>query len=84
MFNLSSGKDNVVRLKKILKIAAERPPTDDSRSQATNSVYDHLRSFLKVSETKAGFSELVTQTVTDWNSLFNKSKQSYVHETLTC
>ena len=82
MLNPSSGKDNVVRLEKILQIVSERPETDDSRTSATNSVYGRLRSFLKPSKI-ANFGESVTKTVEEWTALFNLSKQAYSAE-LSC
>ncbi|OEH47563.1 hypothetical protein lpari_01488 [Legionella parisiensis] len=79
MQNPSSGKDNVIRVEKILQIAFERPESDESRTEATNSVYGRLRSFLKPSESPS-FSELVGTTVDEWTSLFKKSKESHLYE----
>ncbi|AWN73016.1 hypothetical protein LEAN103870_19750 [Legionella anisa] len=79
MLNPSSGKDNVIRVEKMLYIASERPESDESRTEATNSVYGRLRGFLKSSE-ESSFSELVGTTVDEWRGLFNKSKESHLNE----
>ncbi|HHF7367654.1 TPA: oxidoreductase [Legionella bozemanae] len=79
MQNPFAGKDNIVRVEKILQIVLERPESDESRTEATNSVYGRLRSFLKPSESP-GFSELVGATVDEWAGLFKKSKESHLHE----
>ncbi|KTD12013.1 oxidoreductase [Legionella gratiana] len=80
MLNPSSGKDNIIRIEKILQIASERPQSDCSRTEATNSVYGCLRSFLKRSEKGANFSELVATTVEEWTKLFEESKKAHVKE----
>lgn len=79
MVSPSSGKDNVVRLEKILQIVLERPEADETRSVATNSVYGRLRSLLKPKEAGT-FAESVERTVEEWTGLFNKSKESHRHE----
>lgn len=80
MLSTSSGKDNVVRLEKILQIVMDRPEFDESRTTATNSVYGRLRAFLRASE-EDNFAELVEKTVEEWVGLFNKSKESHLSET---
>lgn len=75
-----SGKDNISRMEKILQIASERPHSDGSRTAATNSVYGCLRSFLKLSDTKTNFSEIVLTTVDEWTRLFEESKKSHSRE----
>ncbi|MBI2786740.1 MAG: oxidoreductase [Legionella longbeachae] len=74
MLDPSSGKDNVLRLEKILQVVSERPKSDSSRTQATNSVYECLRSFLKPSESKDHLNDLVQKTIEEWTTLFNLSK----------
>ncbi|STY31538.1 oxidoreductase [Legionella wadsworthii] len=73
MINPSSGKDNVVRIEKIMQIVLERPEANESRSEATNSVYGRFRAFMK----SENFSDMVEKTVEEWGSLFKKSKESY-------
>ncbi|KTC93871.1 hypothetical protein [Legionella cincinnatiensis] len=80
MSSPSSGKDNIIRIEKILQIVSERPQSDGSRTEATNSVYGHLRSFLKHSETGATFPRLVSTTVEEWTKLFEESKKAHVKE----
>lgn len=82
MLSPTSGKDNLVRLEKILQIVLDRPIADETRSEATNSVYGRLRSLLKAQEEQISFAGLVDRTVEEWNSLFNKSKQSHHSESL--
>ncbi|AUH71169.1 oxidoreductase [Legionella sainthelensi] len=80
MLSPSSGKDNIIRIEKILQIVSERPESDGSRTEATNSVYGRLRSFLNCSETGTTFSEFVSTTVDEWTKLFEESKRAHVKE----
>lgn len=79
MMSPSSGKDNIVRIEKILQIVLDRPEFDESRTEATNSVYGRLRAFLK-SHDGTNFPEVVGKTVEEWTHLFNKSKESHLTE----
>lgn len=63
-----------------MQIVSERPESDGSRTEATNSVYGRLRSFLNCSETGTTFSEFVSTTVDEWTKLFEESKRAHVKE----
>lgn len=80
MLSPSSGKDNIIRIEKILQVVSERPEIDGSRTEATNSVYGRLRSFLNCSEKATTFSEIVSTTVEEWTKLFEESKRAHVKE----
>ncbi|QMT61745.1 oxidoreductase [Legionella sp. PC997] len=79
MLSPSSGKDNIVRLEKIFQIILERPESDESRTEATNSVYGRAREFFK-SHDYVDFTGMVEKTVEEWSLLFNKSKESHLSE----
>jgi hypothetical protein len=78
MHSPASGKDNVIRIEKILQIVAERPETDDTRTAATKSVYGRLRCILKAGEPATTFDDLVGEAVGEWASLFNSSKHAHL------
>lgn len=75
MIDTSSGKDNVLRLEKILQIVKDRPKSDPSRTPATNSIYDRLRYFVDVPDTTT-LLQAVVDTVEEWKALFNSSKNA--------
>ncbi|WP_454781666.1 oxidoreductase [Legionella sp. WA2022007384] len=79
MLSPSSGKDNVVRFEKIFQIILDRPESDESRTEATNSVYGRAREFLGPND-KADFTQMVEKTLEEWLSLFTRSKESNVKE----
>ncbi|CAM2730684.1 oxidoreductase [Legionella steigerwaltii] len=80
MLSPSSGKDNLVRIEKILQIVLDRPPTGSSRSDATKSVYGRFRAFLESNKDHVNYTGLVDETVEEWAGLFNKSKESHHSE----
>ncbi len=68
-----AGKDNVQRLAKIFSAVLSRPETNATRTAATNSVYDRLRSIVKP---KSGdkLDALADVAVKEWELLFEESK----------
>ncbi|PWY55698.1 oxidoreductase [Legionella qingyii] len=80
MLSPTSGKDNIERFEKIFQIILDRPESDESRAEATNSVYGRARDFFKPHD-DTDFTEMVEKTVEEWSNLFTKSKESHLGET---
>lgn len=74
MIDENSG-NNVLRIGKIFTAVSERPESDPSRTEATNSVYDRIRKFLQPLKGSDTLELLVEQTIDEWSTIFESSKR---------
>lgn len=75
MHDEHAGKDNVQRLELIFRAVLSRPIQNGTRTTATNSVYNRIRELLKPSDPTKNTQQLVDETVDEWRSLFEESKE---------
>lgn len=78
MRDQASGDDNIQRLAKIFRIVLERPVDDGSRTPETRSVYDGIRKICvpdELGKTRSLLHEVVTQVASEWQDLFEASKE---------
>lgn len=71
-----AGSNNVMRLAGILAIVKSRPEEDESRSDATNSVYNGIRKILDQSVDE------IEAIATEWDNLFKASKREMAHSSV--
>lgn len=70
----NSGQNNVERLEKIFITVLNRPFSNNSRTKATNSVYDRIRELFKPRDNNKTLDSLVDEIIEEWEELFSKSK----------
>lgn len=78
MHDENAGNNNIQRLERIFAAVLSRPETDLSRTKATNSVYERIRDLFKPNESGVGFKERAAGAVTEWEHLFEGSKEKNV------
>ncbi len=74
MKNENAGSTNVQRIERIFLAVLSRPEKDDSRTPATNSVYDRLRDFFNPKKADEPLQKRVNDAVDEWLTLFEESK----------
>ncbi|KGP64059.1 oxidoreductase [Legionella norrlandica] len=70
----NSGNDNVLRMGKIFFSVLKRPESDSTRTSATNSVYDRIRSLLQPLKNSETLEKLANEAISEWRTLFENSK----------
>lgn len=73
MYSASSGKTNVDRLELIFLSVLRRPEQNETRREATISVYSRLRDLLKPCNQGESLQLRVDNAVSEWKSLFSQS-----------
>lgn len=78
----NSGKNSVERLEKIFITVLSRPVKDNSRTLATNSIYDRIRELLEPLKNEKDLDQLVNDIVKEWKELFEKSKGAMLYKSI--
>ena len=73
-----AGKDNVRRIGALFYIVLKRPETDETRTDATKSVYGHMRNVVKPPKPGLTPQALADAAIMDWTKLFEDSKEENV------
>ncbi|MFI4918484.1 MAG: oxidoreductase [Legionellales bacterium] len=66
--------NNVKRFEAVFAIILSRPERDETRTPATNSVYDRIRDLLRVHGPEITLPVLIEHTINEWGQFFNDSK----------